>query len=264
MLHFKSLRLLFLVALFSFTHIADSHAELFISPLRVVFADRDRSANVTLMNTADSDRSYRISWKLLRMKEDGQYEPVPEGTEQILDFEKAVRFSPRQITVASQAKQKIRLSLRRPAELPEGEYRAHLNFTRLAKTTPPSAEGIRGAQLQLDVNVEFSIPIIIRQGTASSDISISNAEYVPATPGNTAAIRTALTHESLFSSYGRIRIMRGNEDVGLLNNIALYPEVKKRFATVPLKGAHNSINGLKVVYEGAGEYRGTILAERQF
>ena len=255
---------LFLIIMFGGLISTASHADLMISPLRVVFEDRARSATVTLMNVSSRTSSYRVSWRWYKMNEAGEYKEVPVTERHgVVDFRKSVRYSPRQITVAPNAKQKVRLSLRRPENMPDGEYLAHLAFTRLAKTSAPEPIEGEGARMQLDINVEFSIPVIIRQGKHESTAKIETLQFQGPTKGRAfGSVNVVLSHEQKYSTYGKLIVYEGDERVGYLNNVSLFPEVKQREFDVILDKKPSSRSNLKLVYKGEQEYRGTTLAEQ--
>ena len=108
-------------------------ASLTISPLRVVFEGRQRSAEVMLLNLSQEENTYRVGWIYNKMDEDGQYERVDQTLTPGYDVADFVLFSPRQVTIPPSGRQKVRLSLRRPPDLPDGEYRAHMIFQKLPK-----------------------------------------------------------------------------------------------------------------------------------
>jgi P pilus assembly chaperone PapD len=116
--------------------------DLTITPWRIVFGPRDRSASVQLLNTSDAPKTYRMGWMILKATKDGRYIPVPYDKDKNKEndphgVQNMVIFSPRQVTIEPNGLQVIRLSLRRPADLPPGEYHAHMSMTRLAKTEMP-------------------------------------------------------------------------------------------------------------------------------
>jgi P pilus assembly chaperone PapD len=255
-----------------------ANADLLITPLRAVFQDRERSTIVTLINTGEKTNTYRIGWKLLKMKEGiGGYEPVETFTDRDgnnLAADKMVRFSPRQVTIEPQGRQRIRLSLRRPGDLADGEYRAHLTFTRLAKIPQNTGadENIRGQQMMLHANIAFSIPVIVRHGNIQAVATLENPEFmVP--PPNAGDQRTLLMVDiksaSKFSSYGRLRAYwkkpNGKEEqVGILNNIAVFPEVDVRRVGIPMEKPRLNGGSVRIVYEGMDEYSGVIFDEEIF
>jgi P pilus assembly chaperone PapD len=120
-----------------------ARADLTITPWRVVFGPRDRSAVVDLLNITDHTNTYRMGWMIMKATANGHYELVPATKESDKDphsVENMIIFSPRQVTIEPHGEQTLRLSLRRPADLPPGEYRAHLSMTRLAKHETPKQD----------------------------------------------------------------------------------------------------------------------------
>src|SRR6476659_72734 len=89
-----------------------------------------------------------------------------------------LRFSPRQVTLEPGTAQTVRVMLRKPAELAEGEYRSHLQFEKL-----PDAEGSASIEDQgkaadgigvvLTTLVGASVPVIVRHGTTSATVRLS-------------------------------------------------------------------------------------------
>lgn len=145
-----------------------------IFPKRVVFSDRLRTAEVTLVNQGDRPLTYRIGLVEERMTPAGMLEAAepapaapaaPAGSRPAIDL---LRYSPRQVTVAPGTPQTIRLLLRKPEDLPPGEYRVHL----LCRALPPETDGADVESLSggngLAVKVipvpAVSIPVIIRHG----------------------------------------------------------------------------------------------------
>ncbi len=256
---------------------ATARADLLITPLRAVFEGRDRSTVITLINTTDAPKTYRLDWKLLKMKDDGAYDQVDEFIDEDginRSAEDMIRFSPRQVTLEPQGRQRIRLSLRRPADLKEGEYRAHLNIVRLQDDFQPNVPGeIRGAAILMQVNLGFSIPVIVRQGKSMPSVEITNPRFETDTDAKGNAVPELavdlINNDSDYSAYGRIRVFwhpSGGEarQIGILNNIAVYPENKNRRATVRLEESNLSNGRIQVVYEGDGEYKGVVFDNKAF
>jgi fimbrial chaperone protein len=260
---------LFLVA-------AEVRADLTITPKRVVFQQRDRSATVTLLNITDHPNTYRLSWEMMKATPDGKYKILPYNSDTDKDphsLPNMVFFSPRQVTIGPHGYQTIRLSLRRPADLPFGEYRAHLLLTRLAQpsTAPekPNPDG-KTLSMELDVNLSFSIPVIVRQGEDKAlKVSLSNPGL--RLQGKGAVLDVNINREGgTFSAYGDINVYwqppKGNETlIGSLNNVALYPEVKSRQVSVQISPQQNiSAGNIRVVYIGKLEAAGVTWAEATF
>jgi P pilus assembly chaperone PapD len=259
---------------------APAKADLMIAPLRVVFKNRDRSAIVSIINTSVHVNTYRVGWEVMRAGADGKYVRVKTDDKDPFSFNKMVIFSPRQVVINPGEHQVVRLSLRRPADLPPGEYRAHLMFTRL----PPDKSrknardegrtGIKkkGAGTTLDINLGFSIPVIVRNGSDDTHVELSQPKFEMVTSGKKIEPVLSLSLDrvsGVFSTYGSVRVFwkqPGKEErrVGILNNVALYPEMKHRDLKVSLMELGIKGGTIRVVYEGKYESQGVIWDEKTF
>jgi P pilus assembly chaperone PapD len=229
-------------------------AQLLVSPLRLTFEGRQRSAVLTLSNTDKVPRSYRLSWVEQVMTPEG-------GLRQLSQEEIAGRriaspmlaFSPRQITINPGEQQTVRVALRRPPDLSDGEYRSHLMFEALP---PPAPAGARG-QVKVNVVVSLTIPVIVRQGRVVTTARIDQAGLRRADDGS-LLMDVVVGRQGNGSSIGAMDIIfrpDGGRDqaIGQLNNVAIYPEVDRRRFSVPLTGALAGPGALSILYRGAGD-----------
>ncbi|MEK9951769.1 MAG: molecular chaperone, partial [Curvibacter sp.] len=108
-------------------------------PTRIVLAKNPRAAPVELMNTGSEPETYRINLVNRRMGENGEFIAIetPGPGEQFAD--PLLRYSPRQVTIPPGGSQTVRILLRKPADLPAGEYRSHLQFDRVADAAGASS-----------------------------------------------------------------------------------------------------------------------------
>ncbi|MFH1157704.1 MAG: hypothetical protein V1721_02285 [Pseudomonadota bacterium] len=253
---------------------AAAKADLTITPWRVVFEGRTRSATVELLNMTDRTNTYRIGWLVPKRNEKtGKIDLTPYVDDKDPhSVAKMVVFSPRQVTIEPRGHQIIRLSLRRPADLPPGEYRAHLSMIRLAKEKPqkqdPKAKDI---EMVLNVNLGFSIPVIVRSGEDKDlKISLSSPGLSMSTGNKPSPVLDVDINRDAgkFSSYGSVNVYwapdQGKEEkIGTMDNIALYPEVQSRHLSIRLK--QNPTDGkIRVVYLGKYESAGKTWAEKTF
>jgi len=261
---------LFLLALTS----GIARADITLTPMRVVFEGRDRSATIELINTTNNTNTYRLKWLTMKMGETGRYSMTPSDPNDPYSFDKMVMFTPRQVTIEPHGHQTIRLSLRRPADLPNGEYRAHLSMVRLAKQGPdkpdPKANSLT---MDVQVNLGFSVPVIVRSGDDKDlKISLGNPKLgVQENKGRAPTPRLEIDvnrDAGKFSTYGTLRVFwqpkQGKEkEIGAASNVALYPELQTRRVPIPLKAAPDS-GTLRIVYEGKYESEGKTWAEKTF
>lgn len=260
--------------------VREAFADLTLAPLRVVFGPRDRSAVVSLVNLAPYVNTYRISWKFYKMDEKGGYTTLDSDPNAPLSFEKMVVFSPRQVVINPGQHQLVRLSLRRPPDLPPGEYRGHLTFTRMTPDTTRrkreygEKEKPKGQNIGLNVQVTLSIPVIVRSGADNdAKVALTDPIFGTDTQGDSTwpVLKLKLSRVSgKFSPYGNIRVYwkaPGAEEevqVGTMNNVHLYPELQHRLLSIRLNGSQIKGGTLRVRYFGKYESEGTIWDEKIF
>jgi len=251
---------------------------LMVTPTRVVFEQRDRSAQVTLINRGSETGEFRISFIRQNMTENGSFEPVPEG-EAGLFADKMVRFSPRQVKLPPGQSQVIRLMLRKPRDLADGEYRSHLLFQALPPAASSSIENIakdspaEGITVELIPIVGVSIPVIVRHGQLDSAVTLSAARVIPADGVNAApAVAVTINRSGNGSAYGDFRATftpDGGDPivVAQVNGVAVYANIEERRFQMPLTlpTGVNLINGvfeLAFIKPGSDPQTGTLARTR--
>lgn len=98
-----------------------------VAPTRLAIDPDERGAELRLQNRSETDATYRISVT--------QVEPGPDGHQ----ADDMIRFSPRQVTVPGNGTQMVRVAVRRPADLPAGEYAARIRFEAVPTGNPTQA-----------------------------------------------------------------------------------------------------------------------------
>lgn len=156
--------------------------DLMVIPTRVVLEGRDRSAEVTLRNSGTAPCTYRISFKEMRMLPSGEVEEFtkPDG---VLAASDLVRFTPRQVDLAPGESQTVRIQVRLPEGLKDGEYRSHMVFQGLppvAPTAPIQAGDDKTLSFDIKTLFAISIPVIVRHGETSSTLALTDLAFHPA------------------------------------------------------------------------------------
>lgn len=229
------------LALLSAADMAVAGANLMVTPSRVVFEERTRSAQVTLLNKGDETGTFRISFVRQQMTVTGQFVQVEEK-EPGLFADPMVRYSPRQITLPPGQPQVVRLMLRKPRDLEQGEYRSHLLFQSIPQASKSSLESALADEKQ-SISVEIvpivgiSIPVIVRHGKMEGEVELENPRLIAATKASPMPQIALDMHRSGNRSvYGDFRATftpaGGGEPVtiGLLNGVAVYtPNTLRRF-----------------------------------
>ena len=228
------------------TPAAAAGPDLLVAPTRVVL-EGQRGAEVILNNTGDAPATYRISLELKRMTADGRLDPVEEADadpreRQTLDM---ISYAPRRVTLAPGQPQAIRIGVRAPAGLADGEYRAHMLFRGVPEVAPvtDAAPDANGVAIQLTPVYGISIPIIVRQGQLASTATIGAVS--PVVEDGQPGVAVHLTRAGERSIYGQLRLRagRGDEAVALVNGVAIYTELTDRDFTLPLDPAAAALHG---------------------
>lgn len=240
-------------------------AGLLIAPLRVNFDDRERSKEVYVVNNSAERSTYRIGLKDLAAKPTGGYDKIdglhPTSAQNML------RFSPKQFTLEPGASQKVKIMARRSSSLAQGEYRSHLSFTRVPTAVSNTESNANGASLKVNVLLNYSLPITVRKGRASTNFKMSKLDIVKV--GETYQARVDIEKNHKYSGYGVVKVFWKSSQsaketqVGILNEFKFFHELNKATATVTLPDFVSERGLYRVVFEGRQEFSGRVLAEMQ-
>lgn len=215
-----------------------ANGDLLVAPTRIIL-DGPRGAEVVLNNVGDAPATYRISLELRRMRDDGSLEEIePEGANAseraMLDM---LVYSPRRVTLPPNQPQTIRIGVRPPEGLADGEYRAHMLFRAVPDATAvvaPADTPVEGVSISLTPIYGVTIPVIVRQGTVTATAAISNPRLLH--EGDEHALLFDLSRQGNASVYGEVVVMRQGvaEPVMVARGVAIYPERDRRVVGLPL------------------------------
>lgn len=247
-----------------------------VTPTRIVFEGRQRSAEVLLVNTTSTPATYRISFKNMQMLENGFYEDITEPVNGELFADQMIHYSPRQVHLEPGMSQTVRLQLRKPANLPPGEYRSHLLF----QAIPPETAGkdiekldLKEGEIAVKISTIFAItiPVLVRQGELSASVIMSDLALYPSEDTNTSRVLSLrLNRSGNRSILGEVNVtfkpdQGGDEQVvGLVRGIAVLYPYPTRTVKIPLnapEGVTLQKGLLHIVYRARPEEGGAVLAE---
>ena len=237
-----------------------------IMPKRLVFDGSQRSQEINLANTGQDTAVYAISFINYKMTENGNFEQVEapeEGQRFATDF---LRYFPRRVTLAPNETQTIRVQLTRTGDLLQGEYRSHMYFraveeqTALGEETKEDSEGI---SINIKTVFGISIPIIIRHGKSTTDITLSDVQLDNS--GELPRLSLTINRSGNMSVYGDLLVEHispsgEKTEVGQVKGISVYTPNSKRYFSFGLRNAQEVDLGngkLKISYS---EDKGAILA----
>lgn len=217
--------------LFSLLFTQKLYADLKVFPTRVLFEGDRRSATVHLKHIGSKETRYRIKAVFYKVGLDGSYSEVKNPSLEKDGFAgKLVRFSPRIVSLKPNVEQIVRIMLRKPRGLKEGEYRAHLHF---ATFDPQDAEEFLktkskgGIVMDLRAQRAVAIPFIIRHGFLHADIKMSQFSLEKNAVGTAFNLDLKMEKDGNRSVYGDFEVSyegdKGEKKVlGLLRGISIY------------------------------------------
>lgn len=251
---------------------AEANPNLMLYPTRVVFTKNRRAIQVDITNTGTSKGTYRITLENKRMTELGQFEKVVEPLPGELFADKMIQYSPRQIELGPGAGQTVRIVLRKPADLPEGEYRTHMVFSRLPdpkeKGVEKEASG-REIGIRLTPLIGVSIPVIVEHGETTVNTLLKDLKYVKSKRNEPHRAELRIERSGNKSVYGdfivKFKPKSGAErDLAHIKGVAVYSPYPSRFVKIALKGdGDESLESgkLTVRFQEARDSGGDLLSE---
>lgn len=238
-----------------------AQAELLLHPTRIVFDERNKTAQIDIANTGSETEVYRIRWVNLRMTEAGELVNVDNAGPHDQFADNLVSFSPRLITLVPRSAEVVRLLAHKPSDTSDGEYRSHLLFERVANEAKnshiaaltanlPTAESVH---IQVAALMSVTMPVIVRVGTAQVDVGIDDLIFHPAANDQPAAVSFTLTRRGPYSRYGNIAVVfvspnGTTQPLAQVDGIALYTPNTQRLMRLALAPLPTDKGHLRVTY----------------
>ena len=246
---------------------AQGAGDLLVNPTRVVFEGRKRAAELNLSNVGAAKGVYRVSLVRMEMTETGGFRQVP--TERVpgqVAPEDLVRFSPREVSLDPQESQTVRLQLRKPADLPPGEYRIHLSFMSVPPIPeaqdPAAAAAAKGLSIKLTPVFGLAIPVIIRQGDTSATATFADLAYDQAR----RELHFTIQRQGNQSLYGDLKATftpasGKEEELCQANGVAVYTPNPIRRMVIPAPIKAKGGGRIRLTYARVDAETGPLLAE---
>jgi hypothetical protein len=219
---------------------AKAAGDLLVAPTRIILEGR-RGTEVILNNIGNATATYRVSLEIRRMDVDGSIDDVApqDVTEKDKLAQSMITYAPRRVVLPPNQPQAIRIGLRPPADLADGEYRVHMLFRAIpdAKPPAPSTEPATGLSFKLTPIYGVSIPVIIRKGVLQATASIADAKIEKA--GGKSALSFVLGRKGTRSVYGNVIVFKPGQSkaVFAVNGLAVYAERESVRVSLPLDPA---------------------------
>lgn len=259
---------LYILFFISLSNITTANANLLITPTRVELGNRDRSTTVSLVNTSSKTKTYKIFWSEKYQTPEGDYKVFTPTTDKTYPIaSNMIRYSPKQVTLAPGERQHVRMAARKPKNLADGEYRSHLIFEAVPNIAELEKKRVNKTGIELFVNLAFSIPVIIYQGTKTVDVSLNKLELLNEVKEgqNFLSAKIHINRHGLYGAVGNINLFwtdkntKIEKQIGILNNVNIYREVNTRIVKVGLKNHAVKDGTLRVEYKGTESLKGSEL-----
>ncbi len=251
-----------------------AQGNLLITPRRVVFEGKKRIQELNLANTGKDTATYNISYKQIRMTENGQFKEITQpdpGQNFASDY---LRFFPRRVTLAPNEAQLVKMQLIKTNLLQDGEYRSHIYFRGVPKEKPlgEHEDGSETKFLSVSLTPVFgiTIPVIICRGESTAQVSVSDLELVKG-EGQAFKLKLKFYRTGNMSVYGDIRVDYISPEgkltqVGLVKGLAVYSPTASRTFRMKLDqktGVDYTKGKLHVVYSRQKADKGSMLCEAE-
>ena len=211
-----------------------------VSPPRQEIKAGQRYAAAALLNrSGDAPIGYSITLIPLRMKEDGKLFQPEKLTKRESIAKSMIKCSPKRAAIPAGGKQDVRILVRRPAGLPDGEYMVYMRVTPSVQkeTAEVAANPSKDLSIKLETVVGMSTPIIVYQGNPTAVPKLAGAELVRSQNGN--SIKVTIDRSGNRSSYPGVRIYSiaggKKELIGELVRIPIFVPLKRRTQLVHFK-----------------------------
>jgi len=228
--------IVFIGLLVGILNVSNDAQALRVTMKRIIFEGSKRTETITIINNKPDAVTYRMGWRHYKMTEDKSLVSVSEKNmdDNMKTVSRMVRFAPRRVTVPGGGSQQIRLMLRRPRDLVEGEYRSHFWITpeaQVQKFSAGDAPSKGESAVQLSLLTGISLPVFVRHGNLTASGNITDAKLSPSDPK--MSLTLTLNREgnrSLYGDFDFTCLFEGKETVvHQVRGIAVYHEVTKRF-----------------------------------
>ncbi len=247
---FKYIMAFVLCFALSFSLVSSEAYSLRLVLKRVVFEGPKRSEVLTLINASDEAETYRLLWRDMIMTPDKGLEAVEEGAlpDNVKPAKDYIKYAPRRVTLGPNSSQQIRMALRMPSDVPDGEYRSHLWIRKEAaidklRVNEDGEREITGANkrsVEIVLLPGITVPVIARKGNLEVRTGISDASARRV--GSEYLINFTLLREGQKSTYGDIDFICNPNgqtyELRAARGIAVYTElnakpVNFKFKVVP-------------------------------
>lgn len=263
-----------LLGLFLYMPSTIAQGNLIIIPRRVIFEGPKRTQELNLANTGTDTAKYLISAIQYRMMEDGTFENIVEPDSGQYFADKNFRVFPRSVILGPNEAQTVKVQLINTSELKPGEYRSHLYFRSVPNDQPlgerETQKDTKAISVHLVPIFGISIPVIIRIGTSTTSVTLSDVSVLFDDSGG-PQLKMSFSRQGNMSAYGDIKVDHISAQgkitpVGIAKGFAIYTPNTRRHFTLGLdKNANVNFHTgkLRVSFTASSDAKPVKIAEKE-
>lgn len=160
-----------------------------------------------------------------------------------------IRYAPRQVILQPGETQAVRLMVRKPTDLQDGEYRSHMLFQRLQAVKGIETKATETSPgISMSLLIGTSIPIFIREG--DSEIELEFDKLALNETDGTYFLNMQVKRKGLYSSRAIIKIFEEGSDVPVMMSIkAMYTDNDVYIYKLPVQNSNSIVEGKKYTIE---------------
>ncbi len=252
---------------------AQGAGDLLVTPTRVTFEGAKKNEVLTLVNRGSDTAIYELVVVQYRMMPDGRLQEIDVPDSGQLFATEQIRFFPRRVVLAPKEVQNVRVQLKSPEGVAQGEYRSHLLFRAVPRTIPASGLDTTLAPTEFGVQLTalfgVSIPMIVRRGELEASVSLGDLSLGQGKDSaHMPILSMVFTRTGSESVYGDIKVKfhpvgGGEVELAMLKGVAVYTPNTTRTLQLQLAVPESLrlANGrMTVEYMGRNELKSTPLA----
>ncbi|MCH2037797.1 MAG: hypothetical protein MK137_04310 [Rickettsiales bacterium] len=221
-------------------------AGMLLFPTRVVLDNNERSTKLTIKNTGETRGLYRIELVEIEIKREGGSRVLEEDEDAMYSAKKISRISPRRVLVEANSTQSVRIAVRKPKNLEDGEYRSHIKVTMLEDNVDENGRPIAVVQndddnfgIQIKARLVNIIPLIIRHGETQHAVTIGEPSLkIAQSEDERTALIIPIQRTGNRSSLGDIKVEHiddgKNTVLKMQSGVAVYRPLEERLFELPL------------------------------
>lgn len=217
----------------------DNKAGLMIYPVRIILDNGTKNAELVVKNNGYAKGGYKVEIVDVSMPEDGAIYIMDSDQKDDFSAKDFMRTSPKSFSIEEFKSQIIRIAVKPPIDLIDGEYRSHVKIL-LSNNDLDKEDNVNNTEsmskLLVDNKISMIIPVIYRHGKTDYNISIDNIIFsrnVKIDKSTTSFIDINLKRIGNRSSTGNIEINYIDDNnkkflLKTLKDVVIYRSTEKR------------------------------------